>query len=90
MTAIARTSDPWTSHAAARKARELVHDHHHCILGVLWRPMHIYAIARLTGLTHVQVARRMPELEALGKVRVTGQSAPGPTGRECRLWERVA
>lgn len=85
----ARRSDPATSHAAAASMGKAARDHHEAILGVLWRPMTIYHIAKLTGLDHVQVARRMPELEQLGQVRPTGGTEAGPSGRQCRVWERV-
>ena len=86
---VARRHDPATSHAAATSMTRAALDHHEVILGVLWRPMTIYHIAMLTGLDHVQVARRMPELEQLGQARPTGETAAGPSGRECRIWERV-
>lgn len=86
---LARTPDPATSHAAARSARRFVDDHHAAILGVLWRKMNCYDIAKFTGLDHVAVARRMGELRDQGKVRDTGETAPGPNGRQCTLWERI-
>ena len=85
----ARNNDPATSHAAATSMVKISHDHHLRILGVLWKPMTIYHIATLTGLDHVQVARRMPELEQMGHARTTGGTAPSPSGRECRLWEKI-
>jgi predicted ArsR family transcriptional regulator len=86
---VARKSDPETSHAAAASMYEAHKDHHYWILASLWRPMTIYELAKLTGLTHVQVARRMPELEQMGKARATGETRTGDSGRECRLWERI-
>jgi hypothetical protein len=86
---VARRHDPPTSHAAAASITKAAKDHHYAIINVLWKPMTIYHIARLTGLDHVQVARRMPELAAMGKAMTTGKTAPGPAGRECRLWEKV-
>jgi CRP-like cAMP-binding protein len=85
----ARASDAPTSHQAAENARAFARDHYALILGVLWRPMTIYRIATLTGLTHVQVARRMPELQQRGEARPTGETAPGESGAQCRLWELV-
>jgi len=85
----ARRDDPQTSKAAALSMTGPHAVHQYAIVNVLWRPMTIYHIARLTGLTHVQVARRLPELRTMGHVRPTGKTAAGDTGRECRLWERI-
>jgi len=60
---LARNADPDTSHAAGRSARKWSVTHRDQILGVLWRPMIAAEIAKFTGLTVVQVDRRMPELE---------------------------
>jgi hypothetical protein len=85
----ARTSDPATSHAAAKSMLgNPLTCQRAAIMGVLWRPMTIYEIAKLTGLDHVQVARRMPELEEGGHANPTGQEKQGPNGRMCRLWEK--
>lgn len=86
---LARRSDPQTSHAAAQSARKFVFDHHTAILGALWRPMTCWDLAKLTALDHVAVARRMGELRDQGKVRDTGETAPGPNGRQCTLWEKI-
>lgn len=85
----ARNADPETSHAAAASMATAMGEHHRTILGVLWRPMTCYRIATLTGLDHVQVARRMGELEQMGRARPTGETAAGDSGRQCRLWEQI-
>jgi len=85
----ARRDDPQTSKAAALSMTGPHYAHQSAILGAMWTAMTIYDIARLTGLSHVQVARRLPELRDLGHVRPTGKTAAGNTGRECRLWERI-
>jgi hypothetical protein len=82
-----RNTDPHTSHAAAERVGEFSHVHFGLILAALRsRPGTIYEIGRRAGLSHVQVARRMPELEGLGRVAANG-TALGPTGRACRVWQ---
>ena len=81
---VARQSDPATSHQAAKLAKAWAPSHRERILGVLWRPMTAAKIATLTGLTVVQVDRRLPELEAAGEARVTGEVRDG-----MRVWERI-
>ena len=82
----ARKADPETSKIAADQAGELSRDHYIKIIdAVSRRPGTIYDIAERAGLSHVQVARRMPELQSMGWVEPT-ESVPGPTGRPCRVW----
>ena len=84
----ARRSDPETSHAAARAAGAFAHGHYALILGALAEgPKTIYEIAARTGLDHVQVARRMSELQSNPpRVVRTGTTRPGPTGHKCAVW----
>jgi hypothetical protein len=85
----ARTSDPATSHAAARRARQLAADHFGRIRYALQYggPGTCYDIAdRCIGMTHVQIARRMGELEGQGIVVRTGRQLAGKTGRSCDEW----
>lgn len=50
----------------------------------------IYEVAARLGLTHVQVARRMPELEERGVARPrAGETRLSPSGRACRVWEAI-
>jgi len=82
---LARSTDPDTSkRAAARMRGHPCRSHYVAIMGALWRPMTGKDIARLTGLTFEQVARRLPELETRGEIRPTGQVRDG-----AREWERV-
>jgi predicted ArsR family transcriptional regulator len=82
-----RNTDPHTSHAAAERVGEFSHVHFRLIVAALsFRPGTIYDIGGRSGLTHVQVARRLPELEAMGRVAPNG-TALGPTGRACRVWQ---
>jgi len=85
----ARADDPDTSKAAALAAAEFAGDHRAKILGSLMTqgPATIYELAARTGLDHVAVARRLPELEERGVARPTDATRKGPTGRACRVWE---
>lgn len=90
----ARRADPSTSQHAADLVREFEGEHFSKILkAVNDAPGTIYEIAAATGLTHVQVARRMNELEQATRVRVQRDEQgsevkrPSPSGRPCRVWE---
>ena len=85
----ARRDDPVTSHQAAARVVEFAHAHQAVIVGSLMSQGSgtIYEIAARTGLDHVQVARRMAELEALQVARPTAETKPSPKGRPCRVWE---
>lgn len=88
---LARRTDPATSHAAAVRAHSLASVHQTKILAALKdRDGQIYEIAERSGLTHVQVARRLPDLtQGKPRIRLTGEERVGPTGRGCRVWELV-
>jgi hypothetical protein len=83
----ARSRDPETSHRAAAKAVSFAHGHYALIIGSLGLhgPQTIYELAANIGLTHVQVARRLPEITEV--VCRTGKTRPGPTGRDCGVWD---
>jgi predicted Rossmann fold nucleotide-binding protein DprA/Smf involved in DNA uptake len=84
-----RSTDPDTSKAAAEHV-SFAHAHYTAILGALGDgEATIYQIAHRTGLSHVQVARRLPEMQSREMVCPTGQTVLGPTGRQCRLWRRI-
>jgi predicted ArsR family transcriptional regulator len=85
----ARRSDPETSKAAAARVAEFEHAHHAVIVGSLLTqgPGTIHEIAARTGLDHVAIARRLPELEQLRVARPTAETRPSPKGRACRVWE---
>lgn len=85
----ARTSDPPTSHAAARSAAPFAPEHRTRIYDALTRPMTCYEIGAVVGLDHVAVARRMKELVDANKVRDSESVRPGPNGRACIVWQRV-
>lgn len=84
----ARRDDPATSQLAAQQAITLAADHYAKIIDALEeRNGTIYELATATGLTHVQIARRMPELAAYGKVTATDETRLSPSGRQCRVWK---
>lgn len=89
---LARNSDPITSHAAADEAKALRHEHQALILDCLKHqgPAGKDAIARRTGLTGVQVCRRLPELAHAFLIRETGANVRSDSGRAEREWEVVA
>lgn len=80
----ARSTDPATSHAAAKRARALAYTHADAITGALWRPMTPRELEPLTGLTVVQIDRRRKELIEAGLVRLTGVERDG-----FQEWERI-
>lgn len=86
---LARNTDPATSHTAARSAKALAAHHHTLIIGALQRPSTATELAARTGLTQVQVCRRLPELEELKLARPTGNTRLTESGRPSREWERV-
>lgn len=82
----ARRGDPETSKSAARNVENFAHGHYALILGALklHGPATIYELADRTSLTHVQVARRLPEMSAM--VERTGEKRPSPSGNACGVW----
>lgn len=83
----ARATDPETSHEAAERVGDLASVHHREIGAALRKqPGTIYSLAWRTGLSHVQVARRLPEMQKLGLAEPTGDTALSPSGRPCRVW----
>lgn len=83
----ARKGDPETSHAAARKVTKgIAANHRNHIAAALDRgPANIYEIGKRAGLSHVQVARRMIELQAMGIAEPTEQKIEG-----CRVWRKTS
>lgn len=89
-----RRSDPETSKAAGRAAREtgLVGRHERLILEALAAgPGTKDEIAGRTGeLSEQQVARRMHGLHRAGLVEPTGTTRPSRSGRPERVWKATA
>lgn len=88
----ARATDPGVSHAAAARVDEFVGAHVDRIYSCLEKhgPQTKDQIAARTGLTPVQVDRRLPEMERDGDVRTTGEVRKSASGRDERVWEAVA
>ena len=81
----ARASDPDTSKRAAVRFRgKPCQSHYVVIMGALWRPMIPPEIAKLTGLSVVQIDRRRKELLDVGAIRLTGRVREG-----YQEWERT-
>ena len=85
----ARTSDPGTSHVAADNAKRFARGHFHKILrGLELRPQTAKELYSTTGLTSVQISRRMADLERAKAIKATGQERNGC--REFALVEEIA
>jgi len=91
-----RTSDPLTSHLAAKRVGEFEQQVSERILAAM-QPYGLttHEIADLAGRREDQVHKRMPELERHAKVTVhcdadgVPYTREGPSGRQCRLWRKV-
>jgi hypothetical protein len=82
-----RLTDPETSHAAAEAAAKFAAAHCDAIIDALKEgPAGKTLIARRSGIDDVAVARRMPELQRLGSIELTGNSVRSATGRAEREW----
>jgi predicted ArsR family transcriptional regulator len=87
----ARATDPETSHAAATSVAEFAGSHCDRIIACLklYGPLTKDEIATRTGLTSVQVDRRLPDLERQGLAEPTGGTRPSHAGRAERIWRSV-
>lgn len=84
----ARTTDPWTSHAAAAARHTFATGHAAKVLACLqlFGPQTKDEIAGKTGLTSVQVDRRLPDLKTKGLAHPTGETRQSLSGRPERVW----
>lgn len=84
----ARTTDPETSHAAARSMTGTASEHRERILGVLevHGDLTSEQIGEHCGMSSVQVCRRMKELERLGLAEPTSEQRRTQSGRMARVW----
>ena len=84
----ARTTDPVTSHQAADQVTT-TSKHFKIILDALIEhgPMGKDQIAQKTGLDPNAVARRLPELQKLALVELTGNTVTSKAGRKEREWK---
>lgn len=88
----ARRSDPTTSHQAAEGAAAFAGSHCSRILRGLDAVPNAtpHELTARTGLTVVQIDRRLPELAAEGKARVVMVDGQPLQRGGARVWERVA
>jgi predicted ArsR family transcriptional regulator len=85
-----RSTDPVTSKAAGRAAREFLGEHERRILEALAAgPGTKDEIASRCGLTEQQVARRRAGMLRDGLVVLTGERRRTPSGQTAEVW-RVA
>lgn len=91
MSPLARRSDPITSHMAAANATEFKGGHAARILACLQAggPATAHELADQTGLTVVQIDRRLPELARSGKVHVCSVNGAPQIRAGARVWEAV-
>ena len=83
-----RAADPDTSYNAAVSMRSAASVHCSLILNALktMGPASASQLAARTGLTQVQIARRLPDLEREGKAKPTEQIRKTASGRTERVW----
>ena len=84
----ARALDPPTSHFAAAKVPRFENTHYAKIMNFIDTakyPATYEQIANATGMERHQVARRLPELEKLGRVRRMGYGTLA-NGNRAQLW----
>lgn len=90
-TSHARADDPETSRTAAAMAVQFVGKHCERIFAALLvhGPMTKDEIAERTGLSPVQVDRRLPDLRAQRKAEPNGQVRQSKSGRPERVWVAI-
>ncbi len=82
---LARRTDPATSHAAANRAASIAPSQRNIIAAALaYEPGTVKMIADRTGLSQYAVSKRLPELERMGLIRLTGREIDG-----CREWRAL-
>lgn len=95
MTAIhlhrARSTDPTTSHAAAARAARFAESHAGRILAAVRKCGNAtaHSISCYTGLSVVQIDRRLPELQRSGLVEVVQQGGQDMVRGGYRVWRAV-
>jgi hypothetical protein len=86
----ARKRDPQTSHVAAAKAARFSESHAGRIhVALMGGPATAHALAERTGLTVVQIDRRLPDLSALKLARVVMLLGKPVTRDGFRVWEAI-
>lgn len=82
-----RTTDPQTSKAAGRAARQFLGEHHRLILAALADgPAGASGIAERCGLLPHQVNKRIHELAKSASIEETGRVVRSASGRGEREW----
>lgn len=93
MHALARNTDPLTSHEAAEtveRSGRAASQRHLCLLEVWKRPGSTAAeIAARTGLERHVPSRRLPELREAGQIKNGPQRICTVTGNSSMTWEPV-
>lgn len=86
-----RKTDPITSHQAADQIKKVAPVHMQTIHDCLheYGPMGKDGIARITGLDGNAVARRLPEMEKMKLVCLTGFVVQSNAGRAEREWKAL-
>lgn len=84
---VARRTDPQTSHDAAKRAERFAATHAGKIIAALKEhgPSTPEGLSERTGLTVVQLCRRLPEIQAKGLAEPTGEVVNG-----FRVWRCAA
>ena len=87
----ARKTDPTTSQEAAESVKESATQHMAIIHKALEDngPMGKDRIALKSGLRPDQVWRRLPEMQRLGMVKLTGRTVESFSGRKEREWTHL-
>jgi len=87
----ARTTDPQTSKDAGEQITDAAPKHYQMILEALESngEMGKDGIAYVSGLRSDQVWRRLPEMQKLGLVKLTGRTVDSFSGRKEREWEKA-
>lgn len=84
----ARTSDPATSHAAAKSSSRWAASHAGRIFVALvgHGPRTVDELSAIVGLQSQQINKRLPELERLGLALPTDELRPSRSGHQERVW----
>ena len=87
----ARIVDPITSHMAAESVADVTKGHMEVICACLkkYGPLGKDGIAKYSGLRNDQVWRRLPELQKMGLIELTGKTARSNSGRSDREWQAI-
>jgi len=87
----ARVIDTITSHMAAESIADVEQPHTEVNNASLKRygPLGKDGIAKYSGLRNDQVWRRLPEMQKMGMVELTGKTARSNSGRSEREWQAI-